>query len=390
MSSHVKLIFDRKKRATDEKEGNIEVSVSIGGGRSYFNTGVKLLPYQWQHGMVVNHPEQSLLNKQLADIASKCDKIIFMMELNNDPMTIEKFKSYMDNGKRTKRNFMVWIEQRINERNIAEGTRKGHLTLFGALRRFGRIRSFDHLTLEKIYAFDLFLREEKDAVTKQPIQRSQSAIHNYHKRLKSYVNEAFRLGLIKENPYQRFIDKRGENGERPHLTKEQVKKLMEMRDNAADNMSRKYLDFFLFQIFTGMAYSDAADFDYEEHVINLDGRNYIHSHRQKTGEEFVVPILPYTEKILKRTKNKPVINTIQKYNQFLKGVGMALGCQFPLTSHVARHTFACTIILGEGVPKEVLQVMMGHASIKTTEIYAKLPIEFIKRSVNEQLMGVWK
>ena len=92
MSSHVKLIFDRKKRATDEKEGNIEVSVSIGGGRSYFNTGVKLLPYQWQHGMVVNHPEQSLLNKQLADIASKCDKIIFMMELNNDPMTIEKFK----------------------------------------------------------------------------------------------------------------------------------------------------------------------------------------------------------------------------------------------------------------------------------------------------------
>lgn len=390
MSSHVKLIFDRKKRATDEKEGNIEVSVSIGGGRSYFNTGVKLLPYQWQHGMVVNHPEQSLLNKQLADIASKCDKIIFMMELNNDPMTIEKFKSYMDNGKRTKRNFMVWIEQRINERNIAEGTRKGHLTLFGALRRFGRIRSFDHLTLEKIYAFDLFLREEKDAVTKQPIQRSQSAIHNYHKRLKSYVNEAFRLGLIKENPYQRFIDKRGENGERPHLTKEQVKKLMEMRDNAADNMSRKYLDFFLFQIFTGMAYSDAADFDYEEHVINLDGRNYIHSHRLKTGEEFVVPILPYTEKILKRTKNKPVINTIQKYNQFLKGVGMALGCQFPLTSHVARHTFACTIILGEGVPKEVLQVMMGHASIKTTEIYAKLPIEFIKRSVNEQLMGVWK
>ena len=138
-----------------------------------------------------------------------------------------------------------------------------------------------------------------------------------------------------------------------------------------------------------MAYSDAADFDYEEHVINLYGRNYIHSHRLKTGEEFVVPILPYTEKILKRTKNKPVINTIQKYNQFLKGVGMALGCQFPLTSHVARHTFACTIILGEGVPKEVLQVMMGHSSIKTTEIYAKLPIDFITRNVSQHLLDTW-
>ena len=93
---------------------------------------------------------------------------------------------------------------------------------------------------------------------------------------------------------------------------------------------------------------------------------------------------------MKRTKNKPVINTIQKYNQFLKGVGMALGCQFPLTSHVARHTFACTIILGEGVPKEVLQVMMGHASIKTTEIYAKLPLEFMRRNIDTHFLNVWK
>ncbi len=389
MSSHVKLIFDRKKRATDEKEGNIEVSVSIGGGRSYFNTGVKLLPYQWQHGMVVNHPEQSLLNKQLADISSKCDKIIFMMELNNDPMTIEKFKSYMDNGKRTKRNFMVWIEQRINERNIAEGTRKGHLTLFGALRRFGRIRSFDHLTLEKIYAFDLFLREEKDAVTKQPIQRSQSAIHNYHKRLKSYVNEAFRLGLIRENPYDRFVDKRGEGSQRPHLTKEQVIRLQKMREETSDPDTSMYLDFFLFQIFTGMAFSDAQRFNYCQHVVEINGYKYIDGHRVKTGGNFIVPILPYTEKILARTNNKPVIVSLQKYNQFLKGVGLALGCKYPISSHVGRHTFACTIILGEGVPKEVLQVMMGHSSIKTTEIYAKLPIDFITRNVSQHLLDTW-
>ena len=391
MDKRVKVVFDRKREASNKAEGTVEVQVTLNSKRSYLSTGVRVNRRQWDNGIVTMHPKKIEYNAMVAKKVAEVEKIILGMEMEEVRMTIENFRERLPrNKKKEQRDFLDWMHERLEKRVLREGTRKGHKTTYKALERFGKINTFEDLKLENIYAFDLFLREEKDPETKQRIVRSQSAIHNYHKRFKSYVNEAFRLGLIKENPYRRFIDKRGENGERPHLTKEQVKKLMEMRDNAADNMSRKYLDFFLFQIFTGMAYSDAADFDYEEHVINLDGRNYIHSHRLKTGEEFVVPILPYTEKILKRTKNKPVINTIQKYNQFLKGVGMALGCQFPLTSHVARHTFACTIILGEGVPKEVLQVMMGHASIKTTEIYAKLPIEFIKRSVNEQLMGVWK
>ena len=75
--------------------------------------------------------------------------------------------------------------------------------------------------------------------------------------------------------------------------------------------------------------------------------------------------------------------------QFLKGVGLALGCSFLLTTHVARHTFACTISLGEGIPKEVLQVMMGHSSIRTTELYAKLPMEFVTRNLDKKLFHIW-
>ena len=96
----------------------------------------------------------------------------------------------------------------------------------------------------------------------------------------------------------------------------------------------------------------------------------------KTGEEFITPILSYTQKILERNDYKLHITSNQKYDQFLKGVGLALGCSFPLTTHVARHTFACTISLGEGIPK----VMMGHSSIRTTELYAKPPIVFSIRA----------
>ena len=159
--------------------------------------------------------------------------------------------------------------------------------------------------------------------------------------------------------------------------------MITIREESADRVANKYLDFFLFQMFTGMAYSDAKSFDYTQHIITVDGHAYIDGHRMKTGEEFITPILPYTQKILERNDYKLHITSNQKYNQFLKGVGLALGCSFPLTTHVARHTFACTISLGEGIPKEVLQVMMGHPSIRTTELYAKLPIEFVTRNLDK-------
>lgn len=94
-------------------------------------------------------------------------------------------------------------------------------------------------------------------------------------------------------------------------------------------------------------------------------------------------------KILERNDYKLHITPNQKYNQFLKGVGLALGCGFSLTTHVARHTFACTISLGEGIPKEVLQVMMGHSSIRKAELYAKLSMEFTTRNLDKKLFHVW-
>lgn len=143
--------------------------------------------------------------------------------------------------------------------------------------------------------------------------------------------------LFTLTPYNRFQDKRGEKGKRPHLTKDQIKRLIAIREESADRVANKYLDFFLFQIFTGMAYSDAKSFDYTQHIITVDGHAYIDGHRMKTGEEFITPILPYTQKILERNDYKLHITSNQKYNQFLKGVGLALGCSFLLTTHVAKH-----------------------------------------------------
>ena len=391
MSKYVRLFFNRKKKATETVAGAIEIVVCLQRERCYFHSGHSVTLDKWENGMVVNHPRAVVINEEIQKKVTEFEHILIAMQVNKDDMTIAQFKTYLSADGGNRRNFMAWLRERINNRPLREGTRKGHLTTYKALERFGKFKTFDDVTLQHIYQFDLFIREEQTYTTKgKPIIRSQAAIHNYHKRFKSYVSEAFRLGLIKENPYERFQDKRGEKSDRPHLTEAQLKKLIRMREESTDAVMNKYLDFFLFQTFTGMAYSDAKSFDYEQHVVAIDGKDYIDGHRIKTGNEFVTPILPITRKILERNNYKMEITSNQKYNQFLKGIGLALGCPFPLTTHIARHTFACTVALGQGISKEVLQIMMGHTSIKTTEIYAKLPMQYVSQNIGDRMFWAWK
>lgn len=391
MSKYIRLFFNRKKKATETVAGAIEIVVCLRRERCYFHSGHSVTIGQWENGMVVNHPRAVVINEEIQKKVTEFEHILIAMQVNKDDMTIAQFKTYLSADGGNRRNFMAWLRERINNRPLRGGTRKGHLTTYKALERFGKFKTFDDVTLQHIYQFDLFIREEQTYTTKgKPIIRSQAAIHNYHKRFKSYVSEAFRLGLIKENPYERFQDKRGEKSDRPHLTEAQLKKLIRMREESTDVVMNKYLDFFLFQTFTGMAYSDAKSFDYEQHVVSIDGKDYIDGHRIKTGNEFVTPILPITRKILERNNFNMEITSNQKYNQFLKGIGLALGCPFPLTTHVARHTFACTVALGQGISKEVLQIMMGHTSIKTTEIYAKLPMQYVSQNIGDRMFRVWK
>lgn len=108
----------------------------------------------------------------------------------------------------------------------------------------------------------------------------------------------------------------------------------------------KYLNFFLFQTFTGMACNDAKSFECDQHIVTIDGKEYIDRHRIKTGNKFVTPILPITRKILERNNYKMEISSNQKYNQFLKDIGLVLSSSFLLTTMSARHTFACTVALG--------------------------------------------
>ena len=131
------------------------------------------------------------------------------------------------------------------------------------VRRFGRLRSFNDVTIENIERFDDFLRKEAPT-------RCQVTIHGYHKRLKPYVIEAYKLRYIENNPYNFFDDERGTSKEREPLTESELERLRTIELSPRLDRVR---DLFIFAAYTGLSYSDMCAFRFDLDTVENNGRD---------------------------------------------------------------------------------------------------------------------
>jgi site-specific recombinase XerD len=150
-------------------------------------------------------------------------------------------------------------------------------------------------------------------------------------------------------------------------------------------------DVFIFCCYTGFAYSDVFNFQQNAVMKGLDGNLWLTALRQKTGVKESVPLLPVALQIIEKYKNHDYCNENNKllpvksycnYNSHLKEVAELCGISKNLSTHIARHTFATTITLANGVPIETVSSMLGHCSIKTTQIYAKV----VEKKVSDDML----
>lgn len=166
---------------------------------------------------------------------------------------------------------------------------------------------------------------------------------------------------------------------REYLTADEIKRLWET-DFLFDrfNIVR---DMFVFSCYTGLAYSDVAKLSKDDVTAGIDGDKWIRIYRTKTKSRSSLPLLPIAEQIIDRYKNHPQVLytnrlipvlTNQKSNAFLKEIAVLCGITKPLNTHLARHTFATTVTLSNGVPLESVSKMLGHKSLRTTQHYAKI------------------
>ncbi len=167
--------------------------------------------------------------------------------------------------------------------------------------------------------------------------------------------------------------------DREFLSKEEIQKMIqkELHTKRLDQVK----DIFIFCCYTGLAYADVEKLSKDDVVIGIDGERWIKTKRAKTDTRCNIPILPTAEEIIEKYKeHRDIVNgerllpvlSNQKMNAYLKEIADLCGISKNLTFHLARHTFATTITLTNGVPIESVSKMLGHKSLKTTQHYAKI------------------
>ena len=377
------VVFDHRRRTQKGKEGPLEVRIMLARKYYYLNTGVRVREREWA-GSVVNRPDADALNEHIGLVVRSVREEITAMQRECVPVDVNKVRSrvFAETAGEEPDALLKWIEKEIPLLKIGDGTRRRYDVLLNRMLQYGKITAWGDLTSENLYAFDRWLHNidkpqsngDRQSGTRRKI--GDAAVYNYHRTLRSMLARAVKFGIIESNPYDRV------RGEFRKGIKENVEYLTEAEIAAIESLHpmegtqpAMARDLFVFQIYTGLSYSDAQAFDINDYRL-IGGRWRAIGNRIKTGVAYVSDLLPQAVEVLKRYGMEvPKIGNVQ-YNESLKDIQKALGIRTRLHSHLARHTFA-TRALALGAKIENVSKMLGHTNTRQTERYAKVLAESV-------------
>ncbi|HLU85658.1 MAG TPA: site-specific integrase [Vicingaceae bacterium] len=224
--------------------------------------------------------------------------------------------------------------------------------------------------------FEFFLRNSRNS--KNELTLTNNGVMKHLERLKKMINLAYKLEWINKNPFQMFQLK-FKKFDRQYLSERELE-LIENTFFTKEGLER-VKDCFLFSCYTGLSYVDVKMLKTNHITRGIDNNYWIFTKREKTNETVKIPILPKALEILNKykafsqhTNGEKVLPLYsnQKINIYLKDIAKDCGIHKNLSFHVARHTFATTVMLSNGVPLETVSKLLGHTKLSTTQIYARV------------------
>ncbi|TAI49277.1 site-specific integrase [Flagellimonas allohymeniacidonis] len=271
----------------------------------------------------------------------------------------------------------------------------------GTMKNYYSTERYLHKFLdEKLKLPDIFLKQlnyrfitdfEQYLRTYQPRKARKTCSNNgamkHMERLMKMINLAVRLEWLEKDPFRNY-KLNFHKTERSYLTERELRLIEQTTFKGVGY--EKVKDVFLFSCYTGLSYIDVKELKSQQLVLGIDGNLWIHTKREKTNETVKIPLLPKAKEIIEKYgkdarpdvlgKLLPVYSN-QKTNSYLKVITKACGIHKHITFHTARHTFATTITLSNGVPIETVSKMLGHTKLTTTQIYARV----LERKVGEDM-----
>ena len=395
MNTSVSILF-YIKRAKVNNLGvcPIYARVTINAKRFEFSTNKNINPEKWtSEGTKVKgtSEEARTINSHLDYLKNQvleAEKRLFKKDI---PVSTENLKNELFGLAETKRMLVPIFQDHNNKikelvgKEYAPGTLERYTTSLKHTIEFMQWKyNISDIDITKIdHAFitdyEFWLRSVRNCANNTAVKY----IKNFNKIIKICLANDW----IDKNPFANYKSKVKEV-ERVYLTEDEVQAILE-KEFKTERLSL-VRDIFLFSCFTGLAYIDVKNLTKSHISFGIDGERWIFTHRQKTESASKIPILPVTQMIIDKYQNHPQSNnqekllpilSNQKMNAYLKEIATVCEIEKELTFHIARHTFATTVTLTNGVPIESVSKMLGHKNLRTTQHYAKV----LDRKVSEDM-----
>jgi site-specific recombinase XerD len=373
----------------------IYVRLTVDGKRLEFSTKKFVEKTRWSNElskMKGATEEARSINSYLDLMKSKV--LDAQMELlhRNEVLSIENFKNKLLGNEERKRMLVPIFEDHNNKikelvgKEYAPGTLERYTTSLKHTIEFMQWKyNISDIDITKIdHAFitdyEFWLRSVRNCANNTAVK--------YLKNFNKIIKLCLANDWLDKNPFANYKSKVKEV-ERVYLTEAEIQNIIE-KDFKTERLSL-VRDIFLFSCFTGLAYIDVKNLTKSHMSYGIDGEKWIFTHRQKTESASKIPILPVTQMIIDKYENHPQclnedkllpILSNQKMNAYLKEIAGVCEIEKELTFHIARHTFATTVTLTNGVPIESVSKMLGHKNLRTTQHYAKV----LDKKVSDDMM----
>ena len=372
-----RLVYNRKKHLNRQGTALVQIEASLNQRKVYFRTNLYLKPEHWdsRRSQVYNHPQADDLNTMLYEFILQLQAIELGLWKRGVPATLSLLKDAIVKDKPVNVTFSVFARDYVLSSDRKDSTKENLLTTITVLQEFRSGLDFKDITYTFLKEFEAYLREKGNSV---------NTIAKHLRQLRTLVNEAINQGYIHADayPFRKFKIKQ-EKGRHEFLTPDELRKLENLQ--VSDKRLRHVLDAFLFCCYVGLRFSDFCQLS-PANFIRVNGKRWLHFKSIKTGVEIRLPLhLLFDGKalsILERYEISDFANlgSNSETNKALVELAALARIRKHITYHTARHTCA-TLLIHQGVPITTVQKLLGHTSVKTTEIYSEILSNTIVRDL---------
>ena len=363
-----RLVYNRKKQLNKQGTALVQVEALLNQRKVYFRTNLYLKPEHWnsRNAQVDNHPQAHDLNSMLFEFVLHLQAIELSLWKRGIPVTLSLLKDAIKKDKPVNVTFPVFARIYVQESDRKRSTKENLLTTITVLQEFRPGLDFKDITYTFLRDFEVHLKEKGNSV---------NTVAKHMRQLRTLVNEAINQGYIPSDayPFRKYKIKQ-EKGRKEFLTPDELKRLENLD---VDKKLRHVLDAFLFCCYTGLRFSDFCQLS-PANFIKINGKRWLHFTSVKTGVELRLPLhLLFEGKALAVLERYDIITDFAKIgpnseaNKYLAQLATLARIRKHITYHTARHTCA-TLLVHQGVPITTVQKLLGHTSVRTTEVYTEV------------------